>query len=173
MKRLIYILVVVSLVVAVSGCTGDIWATNKSYSGSGITFTYPGAWNEGDQNTLNYYALPDSNLTTVIGNSDYTFGVWTLNYPQLTTEQNQQVLQGLKSNMSSVQGATKLSDKDITVDGTQGVQIDYKSNDPNAADLYVSVVAWIKNGKAYIVAFGSKTNDTQTLDRIINSMKVT
>ncbi|CEL23772.1 hypothetical protein [Methanobacterium formicicum] len=45
MKRLIYILTVVLLVVMASGCTtSDEWASNKTYSGNGVTFTYPGTW---------------------------------------------------------------------------------------------------------------------------------
>ena len=173
MKSLIYILVVVSLVVAISGCTSDIWATNKTFSGSGISFTYPGAWSEENQNTMSSFTFSGATLVTLLGNNDYTLAIYTMSFPQTTSQQNQQLLQSYKSNMSSVQGGTKTSDKDITIDGTQGAQVDFKNNEQNAADQYVSMIVWFKNGKAYLLAYGSRNNDTQTLDKIISTIVTT
>lgn len=169
MKRLIYILVIVSLVVAISGCTSDIWATNKTYSGNGITFTYPGTWSESDPNTIDLSSVSNATVVARVGDNDYSFVVTTKVFPQNTN--SQLTLQNIKS--VSIPGQTKVSDKDINVDGTQGIQMDYKVNDKNTPDQYISYVAWIKNSKGYIIGYGSRNNDTQTLDRIINTIKTT
>lgn len=175
MKRLIYILAVVALVVMASGCTADQWSTNKTYSGSGISVTYPGTWNNDTSNALGSFSSGDVLFT--VGTNDYTLQVFAASIPQgASATIIQQALQQLKTAWKSIPAslnATVVSDKDLTVDGVSAVQVDFKSTDPNIPEAYLSAVAWVKNDKLYGLVYASKNNDTQTLDRILSSVKST
>lgn len=173
MKRFFYILVLalVLLVVMVSGCTSDQWASNKTYSGNGVTFQYPGAWTDEDPSSLSSFTS-GVNVVTGVGNTDYTFVLGSIP-TNVSTDQIQQYLQQVKTNWKAIPGATVLSEKELTVDGASAIEVNWKLNNESSSDVYVSAVSWVKNAKAYVVIYGSRNNDTQTLDRILSTMKST
>ncbi len=50
MKKKIFILVILALVIVVSGCTSNqAPSANKIYSAKGLSFTYPEIWEELDK----------------------------------------------------------------------------------------------------------------------------
>lgn len=166
MKKLIYILVVVSLVVAISGCTSDEWATNKTYSGNGITFVYPGTW---DVNVSKSITFPsDSIKQAIVGTSDEIFGVGTISGQNLSNDQLQQTINSVINDYKN-QGYG--SEKNITVDGATATIITTQKADSDG--FYTSFAAWVKNGTIYYAIYMSKSSSTTTFERILSSFKTT
>jgi hypothetical protein len=168
MKKVIFVLAILVLVVALSGCTGDQWSTNQTYSGNGITVVYPGSWATVDANNLK--GLSDQNSTVLVGlgSSDVTFGV-------LSTEVNQTVdMQQLKTSFKSAPtNATLVSEKDVNIAGVQGFQLDFSNSNAVQGQPYVTEVVWQKGNKVYILALASKNNETQTIEKMIPYIQTT
>ncbi|HMK54044.1 MAG TPA: hypothetical protein VK444_04600 [Methanobacteriaceae archaeon] len=163
MKRLIYILAIVSLVVAASGCTGDAWSSNKTYSGSGVTFVYPGTWSE--NSTLVSNPSGASNVVAV-GTQNEAFAFGNINVTGLSDSLIQQVLTEVV-NQYKAQNFTSV--KSINVDGTTATMLTTSSAD--SSGLYSSIAFWGKNSKIHFAAYVSKTNDTQNFEKILGTLK--
>lgn len=168
MKRLIYILAIVAVVVAVSGCTGDPWASNKTYSGNGLTFQYPGTWSE---NATKAVSTPSGSTGMIIVGSDADeqgFAVGSVSGSGLSNSALEGIMNQVKTEYKN-QGYT--SEKTLTVDGVQATIL--SNPNPNASGLYTTVAVWLKNGRIYIAAYASSDTDTATLERILSSLKTT
>jgi hypothetical protein len=166
MKRLIYILAVVLLVVMASGCTSDQWASNKTYSGNGITFQYPGSWNENV--TKNIVTPAGSSGFVVVGDDNEEFKIGTISVTGFDASSVQETLNAAVQQFQS-QGYG--SSKSVPVDGTTATMITSTSKD--ADGYYNSLAFWVKNNNLYYAAYLSNTNDTTTMTRILSSLKTT
>jgi hypothetical protein len=166
MKSLIYILVVVSLVVAISGCTSDVWSTNKTYTGNGITFTYPGTWSSDLNKSVTIPA--GSASQAILGTSDEYFAVSTLSGQNLTSEQLQQTINSFINDQKN-QGYG--SEKNITVDSATATMI--TTPKPNNDGFYESIAVWTKNNTIYYATYWSKSNSTTNLEKILSTLKTT
>jgi hypothetical protein len=172
MKKIFPVLALLVLVVALSGCTGDQWSTNKTFSGNGLTFVYPGTWSNEDPNQFG----TTQNTTSIasVGNSEYGFVVNSIAVPQVVQSNSDLFLQTLTPTISNYPNATLVSTKNITLDGVQGVQVNYNDvKGLSSGDTILSFNVWIKNSKAWMAVYGSKTNDTATLDRILSTVQTT
>ena len=168
MKRLVFVLFILVLVVAASGCTSQNTSSNKTYSANGVSFIYPGNWTE--QNITTYQTQFGSTGTVlgIVGDgSNNTFGVVKLN---IGSNQRVATLSEWASNYNSTMknsGSTYVSEKPLTVDGINAYQM-------TMIDLgsYVTNVFLIKNGTAYVVTYSSPTNDNETLNQLMNNLKI-
>nr|WP_319373545.1 hypothetical protein [uncultured Methanobacterium sp.] len=166
MKRLIYILAVVLLVVMASGCTSDEWASNKTYSSNGITFQYPGTWGENATKTVTVPA--GSNSLAAVGSSDEGFAVGSITASGLDTASIQNVLNQL---VQEYQTQGYGASKSITVDGSTATMVTTTSKD--SSGYYTSIAFWVKNNSLYYAAYVSSTNSTQNMEKILGSLKTT
>ncbi|MBI4814330.1 MAG: hypothetical protein HY802_08705 [Methanobacterium sp.] len=166
MKRLIYILAVVLLVVMASGCTSDEWSSNKTYSGNGMTFTYPGTWSENATKTVTVPA--GSNSIAAVGSSDEGFAVGSISASGLDTASIQSVLNQL---VQEYQTQGYGSSKSITVDGSTATVITTTNKD--SSGYYTTIAFWVKNNSLYYAAYVSNSNSTQNMERILGSLKTT
>ncbi|MDY9924226.1 hypothetical protein [Methanobacterium sp.] len=166
MKRLIYILAVVLLVVMASGCTSDEWSSNKTYSGNGVTFTYPGTWSENATKTVTTPA--GSNNIAAVGSSDEGFAIGSISASGLDTASIQSVLNQL---VQEYQTQGYGSSKSITVDGSTATVITTTSKD--SSGYYTTIAFWVKNNSLYYAAYVSSSNSTQNMERILGSLKTT
>lgn len=166
MKRLIYILAVVLVVVMASGCTSDEWASNKTYSGNGITFTYPGTWGENATKTVNVPA--GSNSLAAVGSNDEGFAVGSITASGLDTASIQNVLNQL---VQEYQTQGYGDSKSITVDGSTATMLTTTSKD--SSGYYTTIAFWVKNNSLYYAAYVSSTNNTQNMEKILGSLKTT
>ncbi|NYB52919.1 MAG: hypothetical protein HVN35_10235 [Methanobacteriaceae archaeon] len=166
MKRLIYILMVVSLVVMASGCTSDQWATNKTYTGNGITFQYPGTWSENATKSLS--TPSGSSNIAAVGTDDEAFAVGSISVSGLDAASIQTVLNQLVQQYQS-QGFG--ASKSVNVDGTTATMI--TSTNKDADGFYTTIAFWVKNNSLFYAAYVSKTTDTQTMEKILGSFKAT
>lgn len=166
MKRLIYILAVVLLVVMASGCTSDEWSSNKTYSGNGITFQYPGTWSENATKTV---TVPSgSHSIAAVGSSDEGFAIGSITASGLDTASIQDVLNQL---VQEYQGQGYGASKSITVDGSTATMITTTSKD--SSGYYTTIAFWVKNNSLYYAAYVSSTNSTQNMEKILGSLKTT
>jgi hypothetical protein len=166
MKRLIYILAVVSLVVMASGCTSDEWSSNKTFSGNGVTFQYPGAWSE---NATKSVATPSGASSIAgVGTNDEAFAIGSISASGLDAESLQQVLNTL---VQQYQGQGYGNPKSVQVDGVTASMITSTSKDSDG--FYTTIAFWAKNNKLYYAAYVSTSNDTQTMEKILGTLKST
>ncbi len=166
MKRLIYILAVVLLVVMASGCTSDEWSSNKTYSGNGITFQYPGTWSENATKTV---TVPSgSHSIAAVGSSDEGFAIGSITASGLDTASIQDVLNQL---IQEYQAQGYGASKSITVDGSTATMITTTSKD--SSGYYTTIAFWVKNNSLYYAAYVSSTNSTQNMEKILGSLKTT
>ncbi len=68
MKRLFFVLIMLVLVVAASGCTSQqSTSSNKTYSANGVSFTYPGNWTEQNLTSLQSQVGSSADVLGVVG----------------------------------------------------------------------------------------------------------
>lgn len=166
MKRLIYILAVVTLVVMASGCTSDEWSSNKTYTGSGVTFQYPGTWSESSDSKISQISGATSGAA--VEGSDAWFGFATVDVTNLSTSQRDSLKNTLKKTYNERNLTTE---KTVTVDGVSALLLSSSTKD--ASGIYSNVAFWIKGDKVYIAAYTSTNSGTQTFERILGSFKTT
>jgi hypothetical protein len=166
MKRLIYILMVVSLVVMASGCTSDQWATNKTYSSNGVTFQYPGTWSENATKTVT--APTGSSSLAAVGSNNEGFAVGSISASGLDAASIQTVLNQLVQQYQS-QGYG--SSKSVNVDGATATMITSTNKDSDG--YYTTIAFWVKNNSLFYAAYVSQNTDTQTMEKILGSFKAT
>lgn len=164
LKKGILILVVLAVIVMASGCI-DSGTTNKTYSNNGVSFTYPGDWSELDKSD---FQNSESNVLVAVGDKDKsTFALATV-----TIGSNQRLATtkewaaSYKSGMLS-NGYTFISEKSRTVDGQNGYEVVMQKS-----GIYTSNTYFAKDGTPYLAAFASTSNDEQTVNMILNSLKV-
>lgn len=75
--------------------------------------------------------------------------------------------QTIKSMLPS-RGAQFLSEKNLTVAGVDAYQLRFRSND----GYYYTSTAFIKNDTGYVMMYTSTSNETKTLDNILNSFQM-
>jgi hypothetical protein len=155
------------LVVAASGCTSQS-TSNKTYSANGVSFTYPGAWSELNSTDLQK-SLSASTVLGLVGNNTNEFYVAKVNVgSNQVVSSISQWASGYNSTIKS-NGWTFVSGKSLTVDGVPAYQITAQTN----SSYYGTDVFFVKNSAPYLAVYVSPSNDQQTLENILNSLKIT
>ncbi len=169
MKKWIFILAILALVIAVSGCTNtDSAPANKTYSANGLSFIYPGYWSELDKTAYQSVLEDKGELLTVMGDGSSTFGIARLNKMKNQTNNTLDSLIGYYNATLNANGTEYVSEGHVTVDGVSGYKMTVK-----ASENYLSGVLFIKSSTAYLVVFESSDNNQKTLNQILNSLKIT
>jgi hypothetical protein len=168
MKRLVLVIVLLVVAVSASGCTSQN-ISNKTYSANGVSFIYPGNWSEQNATSLETELGSTGDVLAVVGNgSNYKFGFAKLN---IGSNQRVATLSEWASNYNSTmrsKGSTYVSEKSSTVNGVKAYQLTMQS-----AGTYVTDVFFVKNGTGYLAVYASKSNDTEILDQLMQSLNVT
>ena len=168
MKRLVLIIMLLVVAVAASGCTSQN-ASNNTFSANGVSFIYPGNWSEQNSTSLAKELGSSADVLAVVGDgSSYKFG-----FAKLNIDSNQRVatLSEWASSYNSTmkgKGNSYVSGKSSTIDGVKAIQITMV-----ASGIYVTDVFFVKNGTGYLGIYASPKNDTEILDQLMQSLKVT
>jgi hypothetical protein len=168
MKKWIFILTVLALIIAVSGCTTSQPApANKTYSANGLSFIYPGTWSELDK-TAYQSALDDKGemLAMVGDGSNSAFGIVKLNKLKNQTDVTLNELVAYYNSTLKNNGTEYVSEGFVTVDRVKGYEITVK-----ASENYLVGVLFIKNSIGYLAVFESSDNDQEMFNKIISSVK--
>lgn len=168
MRRLLFVPIMLVLVVAASGCTQQNSNLNKTYSDNGVSFIYPSNWTVENSSSLQDQLGTTGEVLAVVGdNGNNKFG-----FAKLKIASNQEIasLNEWASNYNTTmknQGSTYVSEKSLTVDGADAYQITVQNS-----GNYLTDVFFIKNGSAYLAVHSSPKNDQQTIDMLMNNLKV-
>ena len=169
MKKWIFILTVLALIISVSGCTTSQPApANKTYSANGLSFIYPGTWSELDKTAYQSALDGKGEILAAVGDGSTIFGVARLNKIKNQTDVTLNSLVIYYNATLNVNGTKYVSEGPVTVDGVKGYEITVK-----ASENYLSGVLFIKNRTAYLAVFESSDNDQKTFNQILNSLKIT
>lgn len=166
MKKKIFIVAILALVIAASGCTSDqAPPANKTYSANSLSFTYPGIWEELDKTGYQSVLGNKGEIMVVVGDGASSgFGIAKLNSTKNTT------LNDLVADYNSTlkdNGTKYVSGKSVIVAGVKGYEMTV-----TASGNYVTVILFIKNSIGYLVVFESSDSDQQVLDGIMKSLKI-
>lgn len=166
MKRLVYVLAVVVLVVLASGCTSN--ELSKTYSGNNVTFQYPGTWSE----NATFSNLTGSSVATAVavGNDTQVFTLTSLDISSYSDDVKNSVLSTM---VQTYKSANLTTEKTLTVDGVNATVL--SSPDKIAStDAYVSIALWVKNDKLFMALYGSKDgSSTAIFEKILGTIKTT
>jgi hypothetical protein len=172
-KYAIFVIAILALVIFTSGCTDDI----QSYSGNGVSFNYPGSWDELSK-VMNANALvgvgdPDSidkstnmaNTVVIVQKVAMPSGYTLKQVVDATFAQ-------IAAKDSSFQ---KISEKAITYNGAEAYELVYKMN-VDGVQKQEKAVIFEKNGSLYGITGSSLPADFNSeqanFDMVINSFKV-
>ena len=165
MKKWIFILLSLALIISISGCTtSQAPPVNKTYSANGLSFVYPGNWSELDKTTYQSALGNKGELLAVVGDgSNYTFGVARLN----RVEKDVSLGSIVKYYNSTLNGTEYVSGGSAVVNGVGGYEITVK-----ASEKYLSGLLFLKNSTTYLAVFESSDNDQKLFNRILTTLKV-
>lgn len=165
MKRLLFIFIMLVIVVAASGCTSQQNATsNKTYSANGISFNYNANWTEQNSADLQSKVGSSANVLGEVGDGSNLFGIEKL------LSHNVATINAWASNYNASlknNGFTYVSEKSLKVDGVNAYQITAMN-----AQGYLTDVFFVKNDTGYVAIYSTANNNTETLDLLMKSLKV-
>jgi hypothetical protein len=168
MKKWIFIVTILALVIAVSGCTNSQQALdNKTYSLNGLSFVYPGSWSGLDKTAYQSAWDGKGELLVVLGDGSSTFGIAKLNKVKNQTNVTLNGLILYYNATLNANGTKYVSEGPVTVDGVKGYKMTVK-----ASENYLSGVLFVKNSTGYLAVFESADNDQKTFNQVLNSLKV-
>lgn len=172
-KYALFVVAILALVVFASGCTDQ----TKTYSSNGITFNYPGSWQElsqvNNENGIAGVGDPSSvNSSSKLANTVVV--VQKVAMPSgLTLQEAVDAL--ITSFQSQDPNFQKISQKTITFNGATAYEIVYKMG-ANGVQKQEKAVIFEKNGYLYAITGSSLPNDFNNqqanFDMVINSFKV-
>lgn len=147
-----------------SGCTGSA-PENKTYSDNGVSFTYPGDWDVLDSSDF------QSSLGEVGGTVLVVVGIQEEVYfvvAELVPGEDEYLRSPSEwlSYQKTRLGSDYISDKTITIDGVEGIQI--KSNEEGFNNNYVY---WKKKDNGHIAYMISKEESEDTFDSIVSTIE--
>ena len=168
MKKWIFVLAILALIVAVSGCTTSQQVlANKTYSVDGLSFTYPGDWSELDKSSYQSVLSDKGRLLVVLGDGSTMFGVARLNKINNQTDVTLDSLIRYYNATLNANGTKYVSEGPVTIDGVKGYKMTVK-----ASENYLSGALFIKNNVPYLTVFESLDKDQKIFNQILNSLKV-
>lgn len=153
----------------VAGCTSDSsddWSSNKTYSGMGVSFVYPGTWTDQSNDPVLVDTFGESGVA--VGKDNKIFGFVVVDVGVLSAAQKDELINDLVETYKTEFSLT--TQKDLMVDGVSAKLL----SAPNPTEgIYTNVAFWIKNDDLYITVYTSENSATETFERILNTFKMT
>ncbi|HHT19197.1 MAG: PsbP-related protein [Euryarchaeota archaeon] len=166
MREILVIIAILGIIVCASGCT-DNTTTTKTYSGNGVSFSYPGNWEELNVSSTQESVGDAGKALVIVGiEGQDMFGLFKVN---VGANQVLSTPSEWLANMKKALGTQYVSSKTITVDGEDGVQL--IAEDKDGFKFYYAF--WNKNGKGYMALLTTKTESQDVFDSIIDTVKTT
>lgn len=153
MKKIIFILVLLSLVVMASGCTSNQSINTKNFSAGGISFQYPDTWNASSQVGANATQIVVASPEFISSNGTKGSVVLILKVSNLTasnmTQTRQEFLTQAQQSGQNVTNAT------ISIAGVSASDISYNGNDTQGNKAYARLIDFNKNNTIYLMLFAT------------------
>ncbi len=161
MKKYISIIAILLIVAFASGCTSQ----PQTYSSNGITFQYPGDWSKDYKSDLQGSFGNSATVLVSLGKDNAGVVVAKMNITGVSVND---LTSAFKSSMQS-SGYQIVSENSRNIDGINTQEIVLKET---SSGIYGSCLFFQKNGAIYFIMVGTQSNDTETVDMILNSFKV-
>jgi outer membrane lipoprotein-sorting protein len=180
LKKYLFVIALLALVVMSSGCTSNQNQTNqsqiptKTYAAGGISFQYPDTWNVTSTNNGNVTQIVVADTQFVNSNSTKGSGVLILKLPKTTninmTQARQEILNQAKQSGKNASNGT------VNIAGLTASETSY-SGAVNGTVESAKIIDFEKNNNLYLLLFvtlgGVDVNAAQPyFDIIINSFKI-
>lgn len=153
MKKYLFILALLAVVVMVSGCTNTSTIATKNFSASGISFQYPDTWNVSSQVNNNSTQVMVASSEFISSNATKGSVVLILKLPKSGDNNMSQTRQELMTQaQQSGQNATNTT---LTIAGVSASDISYTGNDTTGNNTYGRLIDFEKNDSLYLLLFAS------------------
>jgi PsbP-like protein len=183
LKKYLFVVALIALVVLSSGCTTNQNQTNqsqiptKTYAANGISFQYPDTWNLTDKSTANATLItiksPDVQLTNGNATKGYLVSILKQAIPKGVNITTANITDTLSN--TAKQSGLNATNETVNIAGVTATKISFNQTIQNATGN-VWIIAFEKNNNIYSLTFASVEEDLQTakqnFDIIINSFKI-
>ncbi len=172
MKKYIFMLVLLCLVVMASGCTNQ---NTKNFTADGMSFQYPDTWNTTSQVSANATQIMVANQEFISSNGTKGNVVLIIKSSNASTSNMTQTRQQIINQaQQSGQNATNTT---LSIAGVSASDISYTGNDTSGNAAHVRLIDFVKNNNLYVLLFvsGGGTDVTtakSSFDVIVKSFKV-
>jgi len=180
MKKYLFLIALLVLVVMASGCISNQNQTNqsstKTYSANGISFQYPNTWNLTDTITKNatlQIESPDFQITNGNPTKGNLVSISKDTIPQGVNLTADNITKSLSTSIKK--SGVNATNETVNIAGVTATKFSFNDTVQNAT-ANVWVIAFEKNNILYILTFASVGDDLQkakqNFETIINSFKV-
>ncbi len=175
MKKYLFILAVLAVVVMISGCTTTSTINTKNFSASGMSFQYPDTWNVSSQVNNNSTQVMVASSEFISSNATKGSVVLILKIPKSGDNNMSQTRQELMTQaQQSGQNATNAT---LNIAGVTASDISYTGKDTTGNNTYGRLIDFEKNDSLYLLLFasggGADINASKPyFDVIVKSFKV-
>ena len=180
MKKFLFLIALLVLVVVVSGCISNQNQTNqsanKTYSANGMSFQYPGTWNLTDnikKNATLQIESPDFQITNGNPTKGNLVSISKEIIPQGVNLTADNITTSLSTSIKK--SGVNATNETVNIAGVTATKFSFNDTFQNAT-ANVWVIAFEKNNILYILTFASVGDDLQkakqNFENIINSFKV-
>jgi len=175
LKKYLFILAVLAVVVMISGCTTTSTINTKNFSTSGMSFQYPDTWNVSSQVNNNSTQVMVASSEFISSNATKGSVVLILKIPKSGDNNMSQTRQELMTQaQQSGQNATNAT---INIAGVTASDISYTGKDTTGNNTYGRLIDFEKNDSVYLLLFasggGADINASKPyFDVIVKSFKV-
>lgn len=175
MKKYLFVLVLLSLVVMVSGCTSTQTVSTKNFTASGMSFYYPDTWNVTSQIGENATQILVANKEFFSSNMTKGCFVYIVKVNNSTSNDAIQLNNSFYSHMQ--QFGNNTTNGTVTVDGLNASELKYVGNDSSGKQLYLKLINFDVNNTYYALEFQSRDVADEysvraSFDVILNNFKV-
>jgi len=183
LKKYLFVITLLALVVMSSGCTTNQNQTNqsqiptKTYAANGISFQYPDTWNLTDKSTANVTLITIKSPDVQITNGNATKGNLVLITKQAVPQGVNITTANITDMISSSlkKSGLNATNETVNIAGVTATKFSFTQTIQNATDN-VWVIEFAKNNYLYSLIFVSVGEDLQTakqnFDVFINSFKI-
>jgi PsbP-like protein len=180
LKKYLFLITLLVLVVVASGCISNQNQTNqsatKTYSANGMSFQYPGTWNLTDsikKNATLQIESPDFQITNGNPTKDNLVSISKEIIPQRINLTADNITTSLSNSIKK--SGVNATNETVNIAGVTTTKFSFNDTVQNAT-ANVWVIAFEKNNILYILTFASVGEDLkkakQNFETIINSFNV-
>jgi uncharacterized protein YcfL len=175
LKKYLFILVVLSMVVMASGCTSNQNITTNNFSSGGMSFQYPDTWNVSTQTNENATQIIVASPDFISSNGTKGSVVIILKITNASASNMSETRQEFAT--QAQQSGQNYTNATVNIAGISASDMSYVGNDTQGNTAYARLVDFEKNNTLYLLMFATGGGvDIETVkpyfDVIVKSFKV-
>ena len=177
MKKYLFVLAVLSLVVMASGCTSDQSITTKNFSAGGMSFQYPDTWNASTQTNENATQILVASPDFISSNGTEGSVVLILKITNASASASNMSETRQEFATQAQESGQNYTNATVDIAGISASDLSYVGNDTQGNTAYARLVDFEKDNALYLLMFatggGTDIDDAKPyFDVIVKSFKV-